>query len=113
MTEALEEAIELVEHDMDALGCRKEVVGLRDIFRDGTSADQQITLYAERITQGDSRETALAAVVDCWRLRAPAAPGCISSRTLTHLTCDWAEASPSPFGEGTGLRGRRWVLHSN
>ncbi len=64
VTEALEEAIELVEHDMDALGCRKEVVGLRDIFRDGTSADQQITLYAERITQGDSRETALAAVVD-------------------------------------------------
>jgi glutamate---cysteine ligase / carboxylate-amine ligase len=62
--DVLEEAISLIEHDMNALGCREQILGLKDIFRDGTSADRQIGIYAEQITLGRNREAALGAVVD-------------------------------------------------
>ncbi len=64
VADVLDETINLVEQDMDALGCRSQVVGLKDIFRDGTSADRQISIYAEQITLGKNREAALGTVVD-------------------------------------------------
>jgi glutamate---cysteine ligase / carboxylate-amine ligase len=64
VADVLNETIDLIEHDMDELGCRAHIMGLKDIFRDGTSADRQINIYAEQITLGKSREVALGAVVD-------------------------------------------------
>jgi glutamate---cysteine ligase / carboxylate-amine ligase len=64
VADMLGEALDLIEHDMDALGCRQQIHALGEIFRDGTSADRQICLYSEQISQGNSREAALGSVID-------------------------------------------------
>lgn len=60
----LEELIDLVGEDADALGCRKEVESSRRIVRDGTSAHRQIEIYGRSIDAGAEPEEALRAVVD-------------------------------------------------
>jgi glutamate---cysteine ligase / carboxylate-amine ligase len=62
--EVLDEVVSLIEHDMEALGCRSNIMALKGIFQDGTSADRQIGIYSDQVALGKSREQALCAVVD-------------------------------------------------
>jgi len=60
----LEELIELVREDADALGCREEIEGLRRIVERGTSAHRQIEVFEEAVAAGASESEALKTVVD-------------------------------------------------
>lgn len=60
----LEEIIEMVAEDAEALGCREEIEAARQIISRGTSAHRQIAAYREAIASGVSKEDALRAVVD-------------------------------------------------
>ena len=60
----IEELIDLVGDDAEALGCRPEVLHSRRIAREGTSADRQRAVYAKALTAGAEPQEALCAVVD-------------------------------------------------
>ena len=62
--ELLEELIELVREDAEALGCLAEIEGLREILQRGTSAHRQVRIYDEAVQAGASESEALTAVVD-------------------------------------------------
>ena len=62
--ELIEELIELVAVDAEALGCVEEVRHAREIVARGTSADRQLDVYNTSIGLGASEEDALKAVVD-------------------------------------------------
>jgi carboxylate-amine ligase len=62
--ELLEELIELVREDAEALGCVAEIEGLRDILQRGTSAHRQVRVYDEALHAGATEGEALTAVVD-------------------------------------------------
>jgi carboxylate-amine ligase len=59
----LEELIELVREDAEALGCVEEIDGLREILDRGTSAHRQLRTYEQAISDGCSEGEALRAVV--------------------------------------------------
>jgi len=59
----LEELIELVRVDAEALGCLAEVESARAILKTGTSADRQRAAFAAAIADGADRPEALRAVV--------------------------------------------------
>ncbi len=58
----VEELIELVGEDADALGARAEVERLREIARDGSSADRQRAVRDDALAQGSSKAEAMDAV---------------------------------------------------
>jgi carboxylate-amine ligase len=60
----LEELIEWVSEDADALGCLKELENAREIIRRGTSAARQIVTYENRVAEGATKREALKSVVD-------------------------------------------------
>jgi glutamate---cysteine ligase / carboxylate-amine ligase len=60
----LEELIELVRVDAEALGCVAEVEGLRRITERGTSAHRQLAVYEQARKDGADEAAALRAVVD-------------------------------------------------
>ncbi|HEY4213003.1 MAG TPA: carboxylate-amine ligase [Steroidobacteraceae bacterium] len=60
----VEELIELVREDAQALGCVREVEHLRTILTRGTSAHRQIQMYDRARAAGASEREALLAVVD-------------------------------------------------
>jgi carboxylate-amine ligase len=60
----MEEAIELVRPDAEEFGCVAEVARIRDLARDGTSADRQIAAYRAAVDAGASDEEAMRKVVD-------------------------------------------------
>jgi glutamate---cysteine ligase / carboxylate-amine ligase len=62
--ELLEELIELVRDDAEALDCRAEIEGLRRIISRGTSAHRQLAVYEQARREGASESAALRAVVD-------------------------------------------------
>jgi carboxylate-amine ligase len=62
--ELLEELIELVGPDAEALGCRAEIEGLRRIIERGTSAHRQLAVYDRARKDGADEKAALRAVVD-------------------------------------------------
>jgi len=62
--ELIDELLELVAEDAEALGCTREVAHARRIVREGTSADRQLAAYSARLETGDTREDALKSVVD-------------------------------------------------
>ena len=62
--ELMEELLELVAEDAEALGCLAEVARARDIVKDGTSADRQLARFEAVKALGGSEQTALVAVVD-------------------------------------------------
>jgi carboxylate-amine ligase len=62
--ELLEELIELVREDADALGCAEEIAGLRRIAARGTSAHRQLAVYEQARGEGASEAGALRAVVE-------------------------------------------------
>ncbi len=61
--ELLEEMIELVGEDAEALGCLAEVENARAILDRGISAEQQRAVLADALQAGHSREVALKSVV--------------------------------------------------
>jgi carboxylate-amine ligase len=60
----LEEMLELIAEDDEALGCMAEVVSVRDILSRGTSAHRQLKKHELEMAAGKSNEEALMAVVD-------------------------------------------------
>lgn len=61
---AVDEMIELVAADAEALGCRDALLDLRRIAREGTSADRQRQVRSDALAQGADEREALVAVVD-------------------------------------------------
>ena len=73
----VEEMIELVEPDAEALHCTKEVAHIRTIYQRGTSADRQLVVYKEAVASGATDDEAIKAVVDALiadTIAAPAEP---------------------------------------
>ncbi|MGI9464150.1 MAG: carboxylate-amine ligase [Aestuariivirgaceae bacterium] len=60
----LEELIELVMPDAEALDCVDELVAARNIIKNGTSADRQRRIFDSSLAQRMSSQNALNAVVD-------------------------------------------------
>lgn len=67
LNQLVEEIIELISEDADALGCTKEIHHLRTILRRGTSAHRQRDIYETGIREGKETEQALKDVVDFLR----------------------------------------------
>ena len=61
-SELLEELIELVREDAEALECGSEIDGLRQILARGTSAHRQLGVYERALSEGAGVEQALEAV---------------------------------------------------
>ena len=59
-----EELIELVREDAEAIDCVTEVEHVREIIKNGSSADRQRKVYRDAIEQGADTHEALKAVVD-------------------------------------------------
>lgn len=62
--ELVEELIELTAEDAESLGCRRELMGVRRIASEGTSATRQRQKYADALNRGEEADAALVAVVD-------------------------------------------------
>ena len=62
--ELIDELVELVRRDAEALGCVAEVEHARVIAREGTSAARQLAEYQRSINEGRSTDEALRDVVD-------------------------------------------------
>jgi len=60
----LDEIIDLIREDVDALRCASEIEHLRTIMEKGTSAHSQLATYSVALSQGRSKEEALWDVVD-------------------------------------------------
>ena len=70
----VEELIELVREDAEALGCLREVEHMRTILQRGTSAHRQIQAWEQARAAGASEREALIAVVDFLVRETAAAP---------------------------------------
>ena len=62
--ELLEEILELIAEDAEALGCTAEVLHAREIVRRGTSADRQIATFDRMMKEAENPKAAFKAVVD-------------------------------------------------
>jgi carboxylate-amine ligase len=60
----VEELIDLLAEDAEALGCIAEIEHARQIASEGTSADRQLKIYRDAIEDGRDEEDALKAIVD-------------------------------------------------
>lgn len=60
----LEEILELIEEDAEALDCQAEIRHARNIAMRGTSADIQMATFEKRLDAGDDEAAAFRAVVD-------------------------------------------------
>ena len=60
----LEEIIDMVREDAEALDCLKEVEHARSILARGTSATRQLAVYDKAVADGADKAEALRAVVD-------------------------------------------------
>jgi carboxylate-amine ligase len=66
--ELLEEMLELVREDADAMGCTGELAHARRILERGTSAHRQVKVFEDARMRGATEREALLAVVD-WLIR--------------------------------------------
>ena len=62
--ELMEELLELVAEDAEALKCESEIDRARAIIAEGTSAHRQVKVYDDMLAGGGNEEEALKAVVD-------------------------------------------------
>ncbi len=60
----LEELLEFIGEDAEALDCVDEIEALRDIIANGTSAHRQLQVYEDSCSQGADHEQAVKDVVD-------------------------------------------------
>jgi carboxylate-amine ligase len=63
-TDWLNEVLDFIDQDIDALRHKDEIQRLQQIIRDGTSADRQIAIYQQARAGGRQRLSALKDVVD-------------------------------------------------
>lgn len=63
-SDLLEELIELISEDAEALGCLKEVHHARDIVARGSSACRQVQTYDAGIASGKTKKQAMTDIVD-------------------------------------------------
>ncbi len=63
-SELVDELCELIAEDAKALGCEREIAGLRGIAREGTSADRQLATWKSALAGGADERAAFRAVVD-------------------------------------------------
>jgi carboxylate-amine ligase len=66
-SELLDEMLDHIREDAEALGCVREIRHARTIVRRGTSAHRQLKVYHKAIEQGHSQQVALKKVVDWLR----------------------------------------------
>lgn len=59
----IEELIDILHEDAQALGCLNEILHARTIIERGSSASRQLDVYEQSLEAGDSEEEALRAVV--------------------------------------------------
>lgn len=64
----IEELLDLIDEDAQALGCKPEVTRIREIRQHGTSAHQQLRVYKKAQEEGASDDECLKAVVDYLRV---------------------------------------------
>ncbi|MFT4714918.1 MAG: carboxylate-amine ligase [Paracoccaceae bacterium] len=64
MSDLLEELIELLAEDAQALECVPEIARLRDIVKNGTSSDRQRQIYADVTSAGGDHAAGLRAIVN-------------------------------------------------
>jgi len=62
--ELIDELIDLVNEDAEALGCMTEISNLKKISQRGTSAHRQVRCHEKSLAEGANDEAALIAVVD-------------------------------------------------
>jgi carboxylate-amine ligase len=62
--ELLNELIDFVQEDAEALGCLDEILGLRDILSNKTSAHRQLDVYYKSLKAGADHDQGLRDVVD-------------------------------------------------
>ncbi len=62
-SQAVDEILELIAEDAQALNCVAEVEAARSILSNGTSSDQQRAVYAQAVKDGAAKQEALKAVV--------------------------------------------------
>jgi len=60
----LDEILDLIQEDAQALGCEAEIASVRGILSRGTSAHRQLEVHSQAISAGQTKEQALCAVVD-------------------------------------------------
>ncbi|MDZ7685063.1 MAG: carboxylate-amine ligase [Gammaproteobacteria bacterium] len=60
----VDELMQFVAEDAEALDCVREIERLPDILAQGTSAHQQLQVYGQALADGDSADVALKKVVD-------------------------------------------------
>ena len=60
----MDELMELIRDDAEAIGCLDEIVRCREIFARGTSAHHQLRVYQDAIEKGAEQHDALCQVVD-------------------------------------------------
>jgi glutamate---cysteine ligase / carboxylate-amine ligase len=60
----LDQVLDFIAEDVDALGCAAEIAHVGTIIEAGTSADHQIALFGKAKADGRSRSAALAEVID-------------------------------------------------
>lgn len=63
-SDLVEELIDLVNEDAEALGCMAEIQNLRKVAKRGTSAHRQVRLYEELTGKGLEKDAALKKLVD-------------------------------------------------
>jgi carboxylate-amine ligase len=62
--EWLDQVLDFIAEDVEALGCRKDIQHLDNIVAGGTSADRQIELFGKAKAAGRKRLKAIAEVID-------------------------------------------------
>ena len=67
-SDLLEEMLELVKEDAEAIGCAADIAHARTILKRGTSAHRQVKVFEEARARGASEREGLNAVVD-WLIR--------------------------------------------
>ncbi len=81
----LDEILELVAEDAEALDCVEEVMHCRKILRYGTSADRQIAVYRKARDAGADNNEALRAVVDSLVVETVRGTGAEESTGMTEI----------------------------
>ena len=64
VADLIDEVLELIAEDTDALGSTREVEGARDIIRMGNSADNQRRVHAQAVAAGKDADAAMRDVVE-------------------------------------------------
>jgi carboxylate-amine ligase len=80
--EWLDQALDFIAEDVEALGCADDIKHLNRIIENGTSADHQVDIFDKAKAAGRKRLTAIADVVD-WIAAETLAPGRIKAAAKT------------------------------